>query len=155
MRRPKASTVRQSRWLVAASMACAIMAMSGCGTGSTSVSGMVTMDGQPLGKALVRFFPSGPVGQTAATYTDAAGRYRAIVSPAPLRVVISARRVVGQEKNDLVPGGPLLDVTEEIVPPCYSDLKRTVLEIAPAAHRNTMADFALTATGTTPRPAGR
>jgi hypothetical protein len=53
----------QPRWLVAAS----IMAMSGCGTGATSVSGMVTMDGQPLGQALVRFFPSGPVGQTAAT----------------------------------------------------------------------------------------
>jgi hypothetical protein len=147
MRPPPASVVRECRWLVAASIACAIVSMAGCGAKSTSVSGVVTMDGQPLGQALVQFFPSGPAGQTAATYTDSAGRYRAVVSPTPLRVVISLRRVIGQEKNDSAAEGPMLDVTEESIPACYSDLKRTSLSIDPAPHQNTAADFPLTSKG--------
>jgi hypothetical protein len=65
------------RWRVLAGLA--LVALAGCGGGRAPVSGVVTLDGQPLADASVSFEPADasatdPAGGSYAK-TDAAGRY--------------------------------------------------------------------------------
>ena len=109
----------------------------------TAVGGVVTLDGQPLGGAVVQFFPAGPTGQTAATYTDREGRYRVAVGPVPFRVTIAAQRVVGRQKDDTNPNGGMVDLYADIVPVRYKKPETSSLRVEPVAGRRTVADFEL------------
>jgi hypothetical protein len=59
------------RWTIAWG---AVLACAGCGGGPVPVSGVVTLDGQPLPQATVTFLPLGQ-GRTASGFTDAEGRF--------------------------------------------------------------------------------
>jgi len=49
--------------------------LTGCGGGLPSVTGVVTMDGQPLEGAVVMFTPAGTAGQVATGVTDSSGKF--------------------------------------------------------------------------------
>jgi hypothetical protein len=130
-------------WLfVAAMTVCAVGV--GCGKAGTTVSGTVTLDGKPLGEALLQFVPLGLEGRTGAVRTDLDGRYQIELSPHAVRVSVSARTVVGQERDGK--DGPLIDVFKELVPARFSDLHTSELRLAPLEGRNTGCDFDLTST---------
>lgn len=129
-------------WLVVlASVAGSVLTTGvGCGPRGARVEGVVTLDGQPLSGAMLMFFPTGAEGRTAAVQADQDGRYRLVVSPHPMRVVVSAQKVVRQVKD----GDGMADVLEERVPARYSDASSRELSVEPVAGSVTTADFSLT-----------
>lgn len=117
-----------------------LIVATACGPRAASVEGVVTLDGQPLSDAMLMFFPTGAEGRTAAVQTDQDGRYRLVISPHPMRVVVSAQKVVRQVKD----GDGMADVLEERVPARYSDASSRELSVEPVAGSVTTADFSLT-----------
>jgi hypothetical protein len=121
------------------------MALAGCGGPTTIVTGAVTLDGQPLEKAIVQFQPERENDRPAFVLTDASGRYRVAVTPVPFRIVILCQRVAGQRKDEFNPDGPLVDFFEDVVPEEYMTWETTPLRVEPQAGRTTVADFSLPA----------
>lgn len=123
----------------------ACLGLTGCGKSRTLLSGTVTLDGSPLPEAVLQFTPVGPQGRTGAARTDANGRYTVELSPHQVRVAISARTVVGQERDGI--DGPMVDVFKERVPARFSDLRKSELSVIPKDGERTVADFTLTTDG--------
>jgi hypothetical protein len=117
--------------------------VSGCTRPTTSVAGVVTLDGKPAEKAIVQFSPERRDARTAVALTNAEGRYEVAISPVPFRVAIVAQKVVGQKKDDANPSGPLVDVYEDVLPSRYSDPSRSNLRAEPVESRRTVVDFQL------------
>ena len=116
---------------------------AGCGGPTTIVAGVVTLDGQPLEKAIVQFQPERENDRPAVVLTDASGRYRVALTPVPFRVVIVCQRIAGQRKDGPSPDSPLVDVVEDVVPMQYMTWETTPLRVWPQAGRTTVADFSL------------
>jgi len=129
-------------FFIAAIVVCVVAV--GCGKAKTTVSGTVTLDGKPLVEALLQFVPLGPEGRTGAVRTDSLGRYQVELSPHPVRVAVSARTVVGQERDGK--DGPMIDVFKELVPARFSDVHTSELTLTPLEGRNPDCDFSLTST---------
>ena len=95
---------RQPFWLTMSAIGwvapCLIgIVAAGCGGPTTIVAGVVTLDGQPLEKAIVQFQPERENDRPAVVLTDASGRYRVALTPVPFRVVIVCQRIAGQRKD--------------------------------------------------------
>jgi len=107
----------------------AVLAAAGCGEGSTStVTGTVTLDGQPLQEGVVRFVPADGKGQTASAEVKD-GKFTATLPKGEMRVEFSAPKVVRQTKMYDTPDSPVVDETVELLPARYnvqSTLKITV-----------------------------
>ena len=116
---------------------------TGCGGPTTIVTGAVTLDGQPLEKAIVQFQPERENDRPAVVLTDANGRYQVAVTPVPFRIVILCQRVAGQRKDEFDPDGPVVDYFEDVVPEEYMTWDTTPLRVEPQAGRTTVADFSL------------
>jgi hypothetical protein len=76
-----------------------IMVTAGCGKKVAPppplglVTGVVTLDGQPLSKASVSFVPTGPQGHGAHGFTDEAGRYEVTYDADHAGAVVGSHRV--------------------------------------------------------------
>lgn len=118
-------------------------AAAGCGARATTVTGVVTLDGETIPEASVQFYPVNGKGQPAGTVTDGSGRYRVAVSPVQQRVVISKREVIGRsrDKTDLVDGGSA--IVEERLPARYARVATTPLIADPVESVTTTVDFAI------------
>jgi hypothetical protein len=123
---------------------------TGCGPAPTEVSGTVTLDGKPVAKAGLQFFPIAGNGQTSHSFTDENGRYRVTVSPTKMLVTIQATRVVGQEHFDNDPKAPLVNVSEHYLPARYGVHGTSGLVVEPKAGACTTADFELTSASVQP-----
>jgi hypothetical protein len=121
-----------------------VVATIGCGPPKTIVTGTVTLDGQPLERASVEFFPRDGKGRTAGGFTDPAGRYRVEVSPGEMGATVSLIKVVRQDRRQASEDNPDGNVMEEIIPRRFSDRGKTELTVTSAAGKTTTADFALT-----------
>ena len=139
-------------WLVAIAALCGT---AGCGTGAAklaSVEGGVTLDGQPLAGAEVRFHPVGMTkGRGAVGRTDAEGHFRLIDVRQAAPGVISGEYHVTVSKRLLADGGeidpndprPLVEIpAKESLPPAYSQEGVTTLA-ATVPPGGTTVDFAL------------
>jgi hypothetical protein len=93
--------------------------LAGCsGSSEATVSGEVFVDGQPLQKGRIQFFP--PNGQVAAADAPIAdGKYTASVAPGDYKVKISGDKVVGQLR--MAPESPPVDDVREMVAAKYND----------------------------------
>jgi hypothetical protein len=106
------------------------MAVGGCSadTGKGTVSGTVTLDGQPLKSGLIRFVPADGQTPTAeATITD--GEFSAEVPVGEKQISISAPKAVGKRPAYQTPNSPMIDIVEELLPARYnmtSELKLNV-----------------------------
>jgi hypothetical protein len=121
-------------------------AVIGCGAPATTVTGIVTFDGEPTPGASIQFYPADGKGQPAGGTTDDFGRFRVVVSSGRQKVVISKREVTRfvEDKNDLVDGGT--KIVEELLPARYAAIATTPLTADPVAGQTTTLDFALTST---------
>jgi hypothetical protein len=88
--------------------------LAGCGPATATVSGEVTLDGQPLDKGLIVFAPAEGSGDP--VRADVVnGRYEVRTTPGKKHVQISATKVVGSVPAHKGPDAPLLERTEERV----------------------------------------
>jgi hypothetical protein len=123
-----------------------LLLSTGCGAPATVVSGVVTLDGEIVSGASVQLYPVGGKGQPAGATTDDAGRFRARVSPVPLRVLVSKRTFGGYVADPLDPTGEKIAVVDELLPARYASLETTPLTVDPVAERTTAIDLSLTKT---------
>lgn len=121
-----------------------VLTAAGCGRPATVIQGVVSLDGRPLQDAGLEFFPVSGKGRVGFARTDAEGRYRAAVSPTPLKVIVTALRVDGKQKNPFDPDGPLIDRFVDALPPAYSHQEQTPLVAEPVEGQITTIDFAIT-----------
>lgn len=110
-----------NRWLFIFFAVVLCGAQAGCSadTKRGTVSGTVTLDGQPLKSGTIRFVPAD--GQTATAdgaITD--GKYSATVPPGEKRVSVSAPKVIGKKRVYDTPDSPQVDIVEELLPARYN-----------------------------------
>jgi hypothetical protein len=119
----------EALWLIA--FCAVLMAVGGCSpdTGKGTVSGTVTLDGQPLKSGLIRFVPADGQTPTAeATITD--GEFTAEVPVGEKQVSISAPKVVGKRPAYQTPNSPMIDIVEELLPARYNVTSELKLNVA-------------------------
>ena len=102
--------------------------LAGCGGASTgTVSGDVTLDGQPMKKGSITFTPAD--GKSTGVSADVVdGKYTATVPTGDMSVAIASDKVVGQ-KPMYGPGSKMVDETVQVVAKRYNtetQLKVTV-----------------------------
>ena len=115
----------------------------GCGKAGTWVRGAVTLDGKAVENAVVQFFPKRQDGgRTAATVTDASGRFVVAVAPDTYRVTILGQRTVGQKPDDSNPK-VMVDVREMVTPERYRHAKTSPLTVEAVEGQTTVVDFPL------------
>jgi hypothetical protein len=100
----------------------------GCGPASSSVSGEVTVDGQPLGTGVIAYVSAEGTGPPATALVQT-GKYELRTTPGNKRVQISWPAVVGQRKAYDGPDAPLLDISEERLPPRYNSGTELTFEV--------------------------
>lgn len=118
-------------------VALALLMVIGCGPSATTVSGTITLDGEPLPAAAIMFYPAAGDGPTSHAFTDATGQFSAKIFPKKTSVTVSLYKLTGEVRD----GEP---VAEQAVPAQYVDRETTILIIEPVEGKNTVCDFALT-----------
>ncbi|MEM6799692.1 MAG: carboxypeptidase-like regulatory domain-containing protein [Planctomycetota bacterium] len=132
--------------VAAAAVCVAIAPVVGCGSGDQfpSVSGVVTLDGEPVPNATVSFYP--PKGRAASGVTDGRGRYRLNYSPTATGTAAGDYRVTVSTWRPSRPqqgvDAESLPETPETIPPRYSSREQTKLTAAVVPGANKI-DFSL------------
>ena len=108
--------------LAGASLAC------GCARKPTTITGEVTLDGEPLQQGLITFVPVDGKTPNAAVAIKG-GKYRLDAPSGPMRVQINSSRVKGKRKAYDTPDSPLIDVLEERVPARYNATTELTAEV--------------------------
>jgi hypothetical protein len=100
-----------------------VASLAGCGDSDGAekhtISGTVTLDGEPVENGTITFVPADGVGPTAGAPIEN-GQYTAEVPPGSKKVEIRAAKVVGQRKLYDTPDSPTGDVVEELIPEKYN-----------------------------------
>ena len=101
----------------------------GCGGGVTSVSGMVTLDGEALDNGAITFVPEDGNTPTAGAII-AEGKYHLELAPGEKRVEISATKVIGKRQvYEGAADSPVVDNVQEIIPPKYNTQSTLIVSI--------------------------
>lgn len=117
-------------WLAASLL---LVAACGCGPATGTVSGNVTIDGQPLDKGIISFAAAEGTAQPAnADITN--GRYSATMQAGKKFVQISATISVGKRKISPDPNVPLDDIWEERLPAKFNSESKLEFEVKPGAN---------------------
>jgi len=108
-----------------------VLGFVGCGPSRTTVSGEVTLDGQPLDNGSITFIPL--EGDTpSAGIAITAGEYHVELAPGKKRVEISATKVVGKRQvYEGDPNSPVVEDVREIIPPVYNAQSTLAVDITP------------------------
>jgi hypothetical protein len=118
----------------------ALPLLNACGTSTGTVTGSITIDGEPLSSGVISFVPAEGSG-TPTTSNVAGGKYELTTSTGKKFVQISAPIVVGKRKEYEAPDAPLVEITDERLPPKYNSQTELTFEVKPGRNSN---DFALT-----------
>jgi len=116
-------------WLAASLM---LLSVCGCGPATGTVSGNVTIDGQPLDKGIISFAAAEGTEQPASA-DIANGHYQATMQVGKKFVQISAPISVGKRKAD-APGVPPEDIWQERLPPKFNSESKLEFEVKPGAN---------------------
>ena len=89
--------------------------VAGCGGGTTgTVTGDVTLDGQPMKKGAIQFVPAD--GKSAEVGVDIVdGKFTAVVPFGDMQVKITSDKVTGSRKMYDTPDSPTVDDTKQVV----------------------------------------
>jgi hypothetical protein len=112
--------------------------IAGCSadTEHGTVTGTVTLDGQPLQNGIIHFVPAD--GRTAtADEPIADGKFSIKVPVGEKKVSISAPKVTGKRKMYDTPDSPTVDVVEELLPPQYNRQSTLTLTVKPGKQEQT------------------
>jgi hypothetical protein len=139
MTRPSASVLRM--------VAAALIAVAGCGKPTTAITGLVTLDGNPVPNASLEFFPVSGKGRVSFTKTDDTGRYRVAVWPTPLKVIVTATKIDGKVQDPYGPPGQMINRVVNALPDLYGHQEQTPLVAEPVEGKTTTIDFSLESSG--------
>jgi hypothetical protein len=112
-------------WLAASLF---LVAACGCGPATGTVSGKVTIDGQPLDKGIISFAAAEGTAQPA-TADITNGHYSATMQAGKKFVQISAPISVGKIKVSDAPGAQPDDKWEERLPPKFNSESKLEFEV--------------------------
>lgn len=135
---------RVAMLLLAAGILLTATSLPGCDSGPATglVEGTVTLDGEPLDQAMLRFQPVN--GRGSVGMTDESGHYKLRFTattegaiPGEHRVLITTQRAASGGEGDQ----PLVPAQEEILPAKYNDATELTATVEPGP--NTI-DFELT-----------
>lgn len=137
--------------LLGATLALFCSGCSGENTAESSVTGTVTMDGQPLSNAMVIFHPTIQDGEISSGTTDDQGRYTAMNRLGPGAAAgsykVTVSKLVPKEGVELAEGmtAAMLDPeqVQEVVPAEYVDPAKTQLTAEIKPGENHGVDFAI------------
>jgi len=141
---------KQHSWLSISAGLLTLMLTVGCSSSSNStITGKVTLNGEPLDDAVIRFQPIGSGHSGGGQAEIQAGKYQTDgLSPGEYRVWIMAERKTGRKVRDLEAEAgqkpALVDQIVQIIPIQYN--ARTELKASVKAGEN-KCDFALTIRG--------
>lgn len=107
---------------------CLAPLLVGCGPAVGDVSGSVTVDGKPLASGVIAYVPAEGSGEPA-TATIADGKYRLQTTAGKKFVQISAPVVIGKRKEYEGPDAPLVEITDESLPPRYNSQTELSFEV--------------------------
>jgi hypothetical protein len=105
----------------------------GCGSRRATVSGEVTVNGQPLEHGVIEYVPAdgnGPPGRDAIRN----GRYEVRTAPGNKWVRISAPVVLGKRSEWNGPNAPLVEVLGESLPARYQVQTELTFEVQPGSN---------------------
>jgi hypothetical protein len=118
------------KYFLAAMAFIILLSAIGCGnSGPMPVSGVVTLDGQPLERGKLDFQPTDNKGPTAAAVIKD-GKYDCSVMPGGKTVRITGGKVTG--KHQFTPGvaeSPMVEDIKPLVPSCYNTESTLTCEI--------------------------
>lgn len=129
----------------------AILTVAGCGEARPTgvelaeVSGQITLNGQPLSKAVVRFQPTSGAGTYSAAVTDADGTYSLRFNRRFDGAIVGSHRVIittGDESAEDDLGRP--SPASEILPAVYHRESKLIRDVNSGENE---IDFALSTTG--------
>ena len=107
-----------------------LLALVGCGGDArmAEVTGMVTVDDNPLENGAIRFVPiDGKTQTTGGIIKD--GHYTVLVPLGEMSVAISAPKIVGKRKLYDTPNSREMDIIEEALPAKYNEETELRLEV--------------------------
>ncbi len=117
-----------NRWLILSLLYAPIFV--GCFNASTDgekVTGIVTVDGEPVERGSIAFKSFDDQAPAGATIRE--GKYEALVPRGKVKVEIRVPVVIGQNKLYDTPDSPVMDVTRESLPAKYHDQTELVFDV--------------------------
>lgn len=129
--------LRHSSFLAVALFAVALV---GCGPSIGSVTGTVTVNGQPATGGIISFVSADGKGAPVTVEIQAGGQYSAqgIVAGAK-QVQISIPVVVGKRPEFNGPGAPMVEITDESIPAKYNSETELTFDLKPGANQKDWA----------------
>ena len=93
-----------------------------------TITGVVTIDGQPLDKGVISYVPADSQGQPV-TVNIVNGKYTLQAPTGQKYVQVSAPTVVDRRKEYDGPDAPLVEITDERLPPKYNSQTELTFEV--------------------------
>jgi hypothetical protein len=121
-----------------------LLAASCGGTGFPTVTGTVTLDGDPLPDAFVEFYPTDGIGSVCYGRTNAAGQYDMKFSVSK-KGVMPGEYLVRIHTGDLVDDMGTIRRIPEVVPEQYN--QKSELSVTVTAGRSNVFEFPLSSAG--------
>jgi len=112
-----------------------LICLPGCSPGKSTVSGTVTLDGQPVQSGAITFVKDegGSMVREGAVISD--GKFEAAVPPGKYKLELTGQKVVGKRTQTGFDGKPeTLDVTEQLFPEKFNTKTELMQEIKPGAN---------------------
>lgn len=106
---------------------------SACGPATGTVSGTVQINGSPAASGVISFVPAEGSGEPA-TAEITSGKYEVQTTAGKKFVQISAPIVTGKRKEYEGPDAPLVEITEESLPPRYNSQTELNFEVQRGAN---------------------
>lgn len=108
-----------------------LLLTTGCGNSNeATLSGAVTIDGQPAKEGSIAFFPAdGQSRTTGAKIVE--GKYSAVVPIGKARIEIRVPKVVGQRKLYDTPNSETQPLLQEMLPAKYNNETQLELDVGP------------------------
>ena len=105
----------------------------GCGPSVGTVTGEVTIDGKPMESGVISFVPADSNGEPV-TVDVKGGKYSLEAVAGEKKVQISAPVIVGKQKEYDGPDAPLMEITQESLPPKYHSATELTFEVKPGSN---------------------
>lgn len=112
-------------------MLLAALFIAGCAPAAVTLSGKVTVNGQPLEKGIIDFAPldKAPISPSAEIVN---GQYQLKLAPGKKQVSISAPVVTDRRPEHNGPGALMVEITAESIPAKYNAKTELTIEVTAA-----------------------
>lgn len=112
-----------------------LLALAGCGDGKSTVSGTVTLDGQPVPSGSITFVKQEGGSLVREGAVISGGKFEAAVPPGTYKLELNSQKVVSQRTQKGFDGkDETLDVTQELFPVRFNANTELNQEIKPGSN---------------------